>query len=291
MIDIRQYSIFTGIKKPVASLMTSRGCPYQCSFCDVYNIMGRKLRLRSYQNVVDEIQNMVQNYGIKEIFIKDSTFTINKKWVMNFCNELLARKIDISYLCNTRVDCIDEPLIKKMKETGCRQISLGIESANEEILKNIKKNITISQVKKAFQLLNKYGIETQAFFMIGNPGETEKTVRETIDLAKELCPDYAVFSVTMLFPNTDLYKWAVAKGCIQDRYWYMHTSPSYIFVSFARGQLALKDLPIERQAKLQKKAYREYYLRPRYILHRLLQLRSIKDFQHSLRAGWSIIKG
>ncbi len=289
LIDLSDYSIFSGSKKRVGSIIMTRGCPFNCAFCDVHTTMGRRLRMRSVANTVDEVGELNKKFGIDEIFIKDSTFTVRRDWVIDFCNEIKKRKIRIEWLCNTRVDCVDGPLLKTMKEAGCKQIAYGIESGSQKILDNIHKNITLDQVRRAFRLTKKAGITTQGFFMIGNPGETPETVRKTIAFAKELSPDFANFAPTMAYPNTDIYFWAVKTGAIKDPHWYMKRTSQFMHLFFSDGQLNLKELPPAEQRKWVKRAYKQYYFRPRFIVQTLMRVSNPTEMKKFMSAAWRII--
>jgi magnesium-protoporphyrin IX monomethyl ester (oxidative) cyclase len=288
-VDLGNYSIFSGSKKRVASIITSRGCPFNCAFCDVHTTMGRRLRLRSVKNVVDEIEGMVERFGVEEIFIKDSTFTIRRAWVHDFCRELKRRGLGIGWICNTRVDCVDEPLLRAMKKAGCKQIAYGVESGSEEILRNINKGITLDKVKKVFTITKRVGIDIQGFFMIGNPGETPETVRKTIDFAKKLSPDFANFAPTIAYPNTEIYSWGLRTKTLKDRYWYMKKTSQYIHLFFSEGQLDLPELSPDEQVRWVKKAYMQYYFRPKFIFQTLIRVSSTAELKKVMNAAWRII--
>ncbi len=289
MVDLADYSIFSGSNSNVASIMTSRGCPFNCAFCDVHTTMGRKLRLRSVDNVLDEIEQMVRSFGIKGIFIKDSTFTIRKDWVHDFCSELIRRKISIEWICNTRVDCVDQPLLRDMAEAGCKQISYGIESADRQILRNINKDIDPEQARNAFKMTKRAGIKIQGFFMIGNPGETVKTVKKTIKFAKELSPDSVVFTPTMAYPNTDIYYWAIKHKALKNPHWYMKRTSQSTHLSFSEGQLHLPELTPDQQRIWVRRAHMQHYFRPAYMLRKLRQLSNLEQFGKHVKAAWRII--
>jgi radical SAM superfamily enzyme YgiQ (UPF0313 family) len=195
-----------GILLSAFFIFTSRGCPFRCKFCSNKSVFGRRVRYRSAKNVVDEIEYLVNNYRIDGFYIYDDTFTINKQHVLNICDELESRKLDLIWGCETRADLISEDLVKKMKQAGCIQIDFGVESGSQKILDILKKDITVPQIKNGFNTCRKFHIRRFANFMVNTPGETEEDIQKTIVLAKELNATLNTFNVTTPFPGTDLYK-------------------------------------------------------------------------------------
>ena len=195
-----------GILLSAFFIFTSRGCPFRCKFCSNKSVFGRRVRHRSAKNVVDEIEYLVNNYRIDGFYIYDDTFTINKQHVLNICEELRSRKLDLIWGCETRTDLISEDLIKKMKQAGCIQIDFGVESGSQRILDILKKDTTVPQIRNAFNICRKFHIRRFANFMINTPGETEEDIQKTVNLARELNATLNIFNVTTPFPGTDLYK-------------------------------------------------------------------------------------
>jgi radical SAM superfamily enzyme YgiQ (UPF0313 family) len=195
-------------------LMTSRGCPYNCSYCAT-SIWERKTRYRSVDNVIDEIRFVIEKFGTKQFTFKDDSFTVNKKRVINLCDRLIKEKIKINWDCNTRVNLVDEELLRKMKKAGCNSIKIGIESGSEKVLKLMNKNITLEQCRQAAKLFRKVGIHWTGYFMMGLPSETKEDVYQTLKFMKELKPDYASFSVYEPFPRTELFERGVERGLVQ----------------------------------------------------------------------------
>ncbi|MDD5650162.1 MAG: radical SAM protein, partial [Candidatus Nanoarchaeia archaeon] len=171
-------------KKPVGTIISSRGCPFQCIFCD-RNIFGNKFRARSAKNVLEEVDYLIKNYKVKEIKFIDDTFTINKQRVLDICKLLMERKYNLIWSCSIRADTVDKELLTTMKKAGCWFVSLGVESGNEKVLRDIKKNLTKDQIRNACKLAKEAGLKTRGFFIIGHPTDTKETIRETIDFAKE----------------------------------------------------------------------------------------------------------
>jgi anaerobic magnesium-protoporphyrin IX monomethyl ester cyclase len=190
--------------KPVFSVMSSRGCPYNCSFCALPK-WNRKYRTRSAKNVVDEIEFLIKNYNAKGIYFREDNFTANKNKVIEFCKELKKRNINIQWECESRVDSLDYKTLKMMYDSKCRGIWCGVESGSQRVLNFINKNITIDQIKEFYKNCHKLKIETGALFMIGLPTETKEEAIQSFELAKEIKPGWACFQAYVGLPGCELY--------------------------------------------------------------------------------------
>jgi len=178
-MDKYEYNDFSILPKPFTIMETSRGCPHGCVFC--YKVMhGNKYRYRSAKNIVDEIDMLQKKFNIKAVYFQELEFAVIKQKVMDFCNELIKRRVKINWACAARCSDIDEEMLELMKESGCKRISFGVESLSETILKNIKKGESLASIIKSRRLCNKYKIDFNSFTIIGFPGETSKTVSESI---------------------------------------------------------------------------------------------------------------
>ena len=200
----------------LGTIIGSRGCPYQCIFCASKKIWGLRVRYRSIENIIQEIKEKKEKYGIDLFNFNDDSFTIRKEEVMKFCNTLIREKIKINWKSDTRVNLVDFELLKKMKESGCVQISMGIECGNDKMLKYVKKGITVEQVVKAFEIANKLGIGTLAYFMIGFPNETKEDIEDAINLMKKVKPSHPCWSIVTPYPGTELYEICMREGLIQE---------------------------------------------------------------------------
>ena len=190
---------------PSTHLIASRGCPFDCIFCSEKAVFGRNHRRRNPERVVDEIEHLICEYGVKEISFYDDLFTLKKDWVVSVCDEILRRGLKIDWKALSRVDTVDYDMLKHMKESGCWILFYGFESGSQLILDNIQKKQTVEQNVHAAELAKKAGIEIFGFFMLGNAGETEETVIQTIKLARRIKPKHSQFTIVRPDPGSDLY--------------------------------------------------------------------------------------
>ena len=264
---------------PVMILFATRGCPGRCTFC--YRTFRGVVRKRSARNIIEEIKILQRDYGIREVAFYDDTFTLFKDVVKDFCDIIEREKIDLTWSCFTRVDHINEDLLRSMKKAGCHLILFGVESADEQILKNINKRISLDQVIEAVRSARRLGIETRASFMIGNQGETEETIKKTIDFAIKLDPDEVQFNIAMAYPGTELFDWAKEKGYVKSFNWNDYSYSNVVL-----------ELPNLDRAKLQyyyELAHRRFYFRSKIILRRLWHIRSWAQFVQEIRGGRALM--
>ncbi|NJD75466.1 MAG: B12-binding domain-containing radical SAM protein [Candidatus Methanoperedens sp.] len=200
------------------SVLATRGCPYSCSFCAVKQTMGVKWRAKYPEKVVDELEYLKNEYDLEGFWFKDSILNMNWKWTSKLCEELIKRKLDIVWQCNTRVDLIREEELKLMVKAGLTELDLGIETGSPNSLKTLKKNVTIGQTKEAVRLAKKY-VKVFGFFMIGIPGETIDDVKLTFDLARELELDRSTWSIFQPLPGSELYENSLKDGTIKKEDW------------------------------------------------------------------------
>jgi len=241
----------------ITTMTFSRGCPMSCSFCASSAMHGRKVRKRSATDVINEIKNVKNNYNVKNVAFMDDTFTLFPEWVRKFCSQLINKDIDIGWGCTARVDKMDEDLLKLMREAGCHTLFIGVESGVQEILDSIKKGTNIKQIKKAFHTARGLNFRTIASLAIGLPGETKDTIKESIEFVKNLEASYALFSVATPYPGTEFYKKSRKGGLINIDDWSKYNLFSPI--------LETTELSLIEVKKLQKKAFKEFYLRPAYL--------------------------
>jgi len=195
-------------------LMGSRGCPYNCSYCAT-QIWTRRVRYRSLANIINEIKYVQHHYGTRQFTFKDDSFTVSRKRVMEFCDELISADIKINWDCNTRVDLVDSELLKTVKKAGCNSIKVGIESGSERILQLMDKGITLDGIKKAASLFRTRGIHWTAYFMMGIPTETREDVQKTLSLLYEIRPSFASMGVYEPFPGTKLFDVGIERKLVK----------------------------------------------------------------------------
>ncbi len=285
LLPYNKYFSLLAKKDPITTMFTSRGCPFQCAFCDRPN-MGKMFRKRSAKNVVDEMEKCLE-LGIKEIFIYDDTFTVDRQRVIDVCNEILKRGMKFSWDIRARVDTVNEDLLKLLKKAGCERIHYGVEAGTEKILKVLNKGIKLEQVLRAFRMTRKIGIETLAYFMIGSPTETKEDILETIKFAKKLNPDFVQITLLTPFPATKLYQWALEEKVFENDYWREFAkNPRPEF----RTRYWTKELSADELQELIIFAYKQFYVRPSYIFRRLMKIRSIPELLRKIKAGIKVIK-
>lgn len=266
-------------KLPAISMLATRGCPGKCTYC-FGSFLGGKVRMHSVDYLISEIKMLQSEYGIKEILFYDDTFTTYRNKVKDFCNRIINDKMDVSWVCFSRVDTIDEELLSLMKKAGCHQIMYGIESGSEEILKNINKKINRQKAIAAVKMTKKSGIECRTTFMLGNPGETEETIMQTIKFALELDPDIALFNVTTPFPGTQMFTWAKENGYLKTQDWSKYDLSNML--------MELPTISPQKIEEYYKKVFRMFYWRPSYMFKRILKLRSFNDIKTAFKAVFAV---
>ncbi len=285
LLPYKKYSSVLSEKSPVTTMFTSRGCPFNCLFCNRPHL-GKIFRSRSAKNVVDEIEEC-KKMGIEEIFIYDDTFTVSRQRVMDICREITKRGLNVSWDIRARVDTVDLELLSLMKKAGCQRIHYGVEAGTQKILNVLRKGITVEKAKQAFQMSSRLGITTLAYFMIGSPTETSEDILETIKLAKTLKPDFVNFTITTPYPATDLYYLGLQKGILPYDYWQEFAkNPKENFIPlFWEENLNKKELE-----NLLKKAYSSFYWRPGYIWKTLKKIKSFGDLWRKTNAALKLLK-
>jgi anaerobic magnesium-protoporphyrin IX monomethyl ester cyclase len=186
------------------SVMTSRGCPFQCDFCS-RPVFGNRFRSRTAANVADEVET-VRGLGYERVWFADDCFTLNRKRLLSICNEFIQRRLHIGWECLSRVDTVDLKIAEKMKEAGCVRVFFGLESGNDSILKIMNKQATVRQAEHAVDVFRKAGVQTGAFFILGYPGENDESVLDTVDFASSLPLDYLSFTFPYPIPGTPLFE-------------------------------------------------------------------------------------
>ncbi len=264
---------------PAMSIFATRGCPGRCTFC--HRTFRGIVRPRSARNIINEIKLLQKDYNIKEISFYDDTFTLFKNVVKEFCDIIVKENVDITWSCFTRVDHINEELLKDMKRAGCHLILFGVESADEKILETIKKRISLDQVKKVVKDARKIGIETRCSFMFGNPGETEETIKKTMKFAEELDPDEVQYNITTVYPGTEMFEWADKQGYILTKDWNKYNMSDVV--------MRLPTISPEKLQEYYGIAHKKFYLRPKIILRRLLKIRNMTQLKQEFQGFLAVV--
>ncbi len=273
------HSVLSG-KRPITTMMSSRGCPYKCVFCDRPHL-GKKFRQQSAEAVVAEMEACA-DAGIREIVFYDDTFTTERERVRAIAELLLQRGVEIDWDIRARVSDLYEDDYALCRRAGLARIHFGVESGDPDILKSLKKGITIEQARQAFSRAHDAGLETLAYFMAGLPGETNETLQQTLDLAKGLDPDYVHFSVLIPFPGTPIYRTGLNNGIIERDVWQeFAASPSPDFTPPVWEENLNADEIIKALARM----YRAFYRQPRVVLRRLRRVRSFPELVAGARMG------
>ena len=254
-----------GMALPFGAIVTSRGCPYRCAYCSK-PVFGSRFRAQSPDRVIEEMVYLKEKFGVREIAFYDDSFTLDKKRVHAIAEKIIEKRLKIAWTCETRVNLVDKELLAHMKQAGCYAVAYGIESASPQIIKTLQKDITLEQVEAAVRASREVGLQVIGYFMLGSPGETPQTIRQTINFAKKLKVDFAQFSVTTPFPGTELYDIYMQnnkESIPWEKFVYAGTDNPASPV-FESDNLSREDLKTWTS-----RAYREFYLRPSYVWQRL----------------------
>jgi anaerobic magnesium-protoporphyrin IX monomethyl ester cyclase len=264
-------------------IVTSRGCPAGCKYCIKHVSYQNSVRVRSAENMCDEIEYLNQ-LGIYNIHMYADLFTVNREHVISFCEALIRRQIQIKWTCNSRVDYVDEEMLTLMGQAGCWLISWGIESANEQVLKMARKGYKKEQAFKALKWARAAGIKNWGYFIIGLPGETEASILETIDYSKQLPLDIALFHVAAPYPGTPFFYEVVENN------WF-RPGTKWEEVDMDKSTvLDYENLTAEQLGYWQKRATREWSLRPGPMWTFLKGLNSWEGAKSAINVGWQMLQ-
>ena len=281
LLDPRKYLMGHYTYEPQLLMVTSIGCPFRCIFCLwVRTLYNHKIRLRDPKKVVGEMKFLVEKYGAKEIYFDDDLFNISEKRVIELCDAIIESGVKVPWITEMRVTPISREMLQKMKEAGCIKILYGVESGSQKILNSAKKAITLDQVRCAFRLSHEVGIKTHAAFMFGLPGETRETIEKTIRFAKELDSDTIQCSLALPYPGTEFYEIAKRDRSLKVDDW-------ADFDGEMGGVIEYPGLSREYLRASMSRMYKEFYVRPRHIVKRIMGIRSWADVKRFLE----LIKG
>lgn len=286
LMDPRKYeaSPFHGFARgfPLAPMISARGCPFPCTFCSTKHQMGQKVRHRSASLIVEEMKLLIDKYGVKEIQFLDDCFSVNKNRVIEICQAILDAGIKVNWQCpnGLRVDTIDEEMLRIMKAAGCYHFSVGIESTSPEILKKMKKNITLSLAQEKIALAKRVGIKVTGFFILGFPGEKIEDIKRTIRYARSIPIDKVLFSNFWPSPGTDIYNELESQGRlgkdVMGTHYFKATFPPE---GMTAGQLK----------RMQLFGFASFYLRPKIVRSVMEEISTFNQFKNLLRKLYSLI--
>ena len=264
-LNIKDY-FYASVTYPQVTILTARGCPYSCSFCNIP--FKASYRFRSPENVVDELE-YIQNElpEVKEVMIEDDTFSVSKDRTIEICDLLIKRKIKLKWSCNARVNT-DFETLKKMKEAGCRLLCVGFETPEQKVLDTIHKKTTRGLQMEFMKNVNKLGLLVNGCFILGLPGDIEETIKRTVEFAKELNPDTAQFYPIMVYPGTEAYEWAKKNGYLTTEDFSKWVTKEGLHTTIVNRP----ELSDRRLVELCDEARKKFYLRIGYILSKLKQI-------------------
>ncbi|MFA4941967.1 MAG: radical SAM protein [Patescibacteria group bacterium] len=257
-------------RKKFTLLSVGRGCPFTCNYCVAHTYYGKKFRKREVKSVADEIEECVKKYDIKSFLFWGESFTLDPVYGGDICDEIIKRGLKIKWSTTSRVDTLNENLLKKMKQAGCILLGLGIESANQEVLDKAKKGIDIEKIKKAIEMVKKAGISSMGHFVFGLVGDTKESAEKTMKFACNSGVDYAQFYCAIPYPKTELGKIAKENNWIE--------TEDYSEFDLTKSVMRNKDLTSQQIKKFRDKAYRKFYFRPKILIQSVKEVSSFRSF-------------
>jgi len=268
-------------KQPSIGMITSRGCPGKCHFC-FSEMFGVKTRWMSPERILEHILLLNRRYGIREISFYDDTFTADQNRVAALCRLLLDQRVKVSWSCFARVDTVSPDLLLLMKKSGCHQIMYGFETFDEALLNRFNKRTNLEQAQNAIRWTKAAKIDIRGAFMLGSPGETAESIRNTIAFAKKSGIQLAIFNITTPYPGTPLYREFLSRNALLHQNWDLYNR--------AEPVLKLDTLTPREIKDFYRKSYREFYLRPFFILRHILKIRTFAEFSIAVGALFKVIR-
>ena len=258
--------------KPADVMSISRGCVFNCGFCETRKLWGNICRGFSPNRVIGEIQDLQSSYGTKGIYFINDNFTLRKKETAELCNLMIENKLDLEWVCDTRVDLVNNELLALMSKAGCKTIWFGVESASQKILQRIGRNTTPQEVETAFKLCRKNGIKTACSFMLGLPDETLKDMEDSLKFAKKLNPDWCQFNTFIAYPDSRLYNELLEKG-------------NYVKLDEFLLSVKTEEFDYDSLMMVQRRFFKEFHMTPRQILKRIRREGTVNFAKHRLMGG------
>ena len=257
-------------RSPKTMVMGQKGCISNCNFCCQPAFFGAPvLRKRSVEHFFEELK-WVKQLGFREVMFNDATLTADKEWAASLFEKMLTNSIDLIWNCSTRADRVNQGILKLMKKAGCHTISIGLESANATVLKNIRKNVNPEQVRDAVRLIREQGMDSLVFCVIGFPGETKESILETISFLKTLDTIYITLGLATPVLGTDFFRYLEKNN-------YLHTKDWSLYDPLKKPVFSYPSLSADEMYYYSTSGIRSFYLRPKYILHRILSIRNYTD--------------
>lgn len=268
---------------PIAPIATSRGCPYHCTFCASFTNMGRRLRERSIKNVLDEMQMLYSDYGIREFHIIDDMFNLYKNRVLEFCDGILARKLNITYTFpnGLRLNTLERETLNAMKATGAYAFTVGIESGSERILNHMKKGLNLKMIEEKINLIDEAGLEASGFFIVGYPAETRADIEKTIAFAKKLKLKRAHFSNFLPLPGTEATMRLLEEGEIDKL--------DFEAMFYSKVPYSPKGITKRELKRLQRRAFLSFHLRPKILLKMVSEIKSKNHLKSIIKRAWDYL--
>ena len=260
---------------PKHAMISSRGCPYRCLFCD-HSTYGVSYRSFSAKRIVDEMEELVYRYGAKDIAFVDSLFMVSKRRVLEIVEEIMRRGLQVHWTSTVRANIADEDLLRRMKAAGCWRARIGIEAGNDDVLRFIRKDVTKAQVRAVAEAAERVGLHPKGFFMIGHPTETEETINESIEFAKSLPLTDITVQINTPLPGAEQWEIFRDYGTVTTEDWSRYSFWEPVFVP--------QGLTIERMQMLYRKFYRSFYFRPIIVYRHVKMLKSLNDVRRFIRA-------
>lgn len=292
IFPLAKYKIqITSYKRlPTYTMVASRGCPYSCTFCQVKQFLGIRMRYKSPHKLIEEIKFLKENFNARGIMFQDSTFTFDWNWVKEFCGLMISEKMDMTWMCFTRADRVNEEILSLMKKAGCYGMSYGVESANQKSLDLLKKNVKVEKIVESVELSLKMGFFVTTTYIMGIPGEDEADVRNTINLANKLATHIAHFYLPIPYPESEMFFQCKEDGGIRPvlkwEDFNMFDDEHPVYVNPRIGARRMKEL--------KKFAVRKYYTNPKVIIRNLKTINSyddVKKYYTAAKAIWGFYTG
>lgn len=276
-----RYDTVVSKARPITTMITALGCPFRCTYCSTH----AKLRPRTAEHIIAEVEECIEKYGIREIEFYDDTFTVNKSKLFRFLDLIESKSLKFLWSIRTRVDCVTQEMINRMAKSGCVRINYGIESADERILKSIGRAMPLDMIRNATKWTKQAGITSCGFFMIGLPGDTRETIEKTLNFMLELDLDFVQVNKFVPTPNSKIHD-DIKKKTGQD-FWRDYTLGKATFDDYKAYDVHVTPEELDRYLD---RAYRSFFFRPKQIWQKLINIRSFTELYRLSSAAVSLFR-